>query len=215
MLLAAVNKNSTRFINIKNDYNPGRIVKCDWDVILAYITDHEFKYIMYSLFEKHFIYCANSAGMYRMVAFIGKNKKLNTICCITNALLTGTLLQLMGFPPERLFSHGEQAVITSGGYVHRHKQSHWSLSCRNPTGTIIFGNIPSYRTLYERNIMTGESFATYTRDIIWYYKGSDFSDIDTDNIRNNAVTSFLKLFDLKFPAIASIVRTPMKPGFVP
>jgi hypothetical protein len=156
-----------------------------------------------------------------MYRFIALKKGLKFIFnCITRALILSIVLYLLGFPKEFIFLEGYTKDPKEK------KQTHWDLSCINPVDKsfqLILTppqSLVAQNLLFQRNMFTTETFATYTRDLINYYQNQllnlrkrgvrDFKVLNPQlNNRYKFLEYFKELFDRQFPEAYEIVKSPV------
>ena len=195
------------------------IIPVNWEELLQRF---DLKYILdqiYLIFKRFTEYIANAFGLYAFIALkpvqttiyqINEADKLSPVNCITTSLLLETILMLLNFPRQFIFSVGQRHTRSQD----RTKQSHWTTTCLHPFANVLAnsGNFhPSMQTIYYRKIDSAESFATYTRDIIFYYKNflQRRETKKSDHILRIALLeNLIKTFDYYFPEVFKIVQSP-------
>ena len=179
----------------------------NWDGLLASIRLEEILLLIDQEVEMLMEYSANAYGFYRVFALTNQNQsgKLPYNCTI-KALLCQSVLMFLGFPRDMIFSVGQR----QRGYKARKKQSHWAMTCKNPFSSVI-ENMKKFNigiggdglmSIYSHSFQSVESFATYTRDIIFYYiRQAGEMDYSGNTVtRYNYFEDLVKEFDRQFPS---------------
>jgi len=211
----------------------GEIIYFDWKDILggndvgvkkipAFSRKNWLSDIFNREFDKLVQYEVNGYGMYRFVALKNKKNKKNVCSCISTSLVKAVVLYLLGFPKQHIYVEGWIDNSRLSGTDR--KQTHWQMSCRD----FINFDVIQFQRIdknlfkgFERNIFTTEAFASWTRDIIVFYRRqlltirrriSDFPR--TVGHRAGTHDRFSALFELKdlydkaFPDAFKIVGSP-------
>ena len=199
------------YLKVDNLIKPSEpVIPVDW--ISSNIDLNDVQIFIRHYLNEFTTYSANAYGFYRFIALDEKtpsSQRKFFVDCITKALISTTLLALLNFPRERIYSVGKRD--TQGPA--RKKQTHWSYACFDPIKDLMTEGedpLPNLKTLYHRKIDSQESFATYTRDIIYYYETAidDIEHLNQKELKMEILGDLINKFDAEFSDISEIIKTP-------
>ena len=210
-ILIQMRNTLAEYLAIDHLINPKEaIIPLDW--ISSNIDLDDVRIYIADVLKKFTSYLANAYGFYRFIALEenspSKPQKFS-VDCITKALISTTLLALLNFPRDRIYSVGKRINTPTV----RKKQTHWSYACYDPIKDLMNEGedpLPNFKTLYYRKIDSQESFATYTRDIIYYYDSAinDIQQLSQKELKIEILGDLINKFDEEFSDISEIIKTP-------